>query len=255
MRKSDIETKCQGVSSTTGIPVAWVQWHVDQRAGKPCAKCSGTGLYGMWGRCFRCEGTGGKATPARVAEALKWVKDNVPHVLALGESREKGRQTRKENKAINKRDAIEMWKRDNPRHWWALENMPEGEFRDSLLAALDNILKGWMTEKRMMALWMKADELERQARGVVKDAPLKGATVEIRATITDYSWCHDRFANQIFRVKFQTVEGWRGRFDITDAILIRTIEGMQSNMALLRGTIEWSKGNFGIFGSDIRLTP
>lgn len=32
---------------------------------KPCKRCSGTGLYGHHGRCFRCGGTGEEPKKAK----------------------------------------------------------------------------------------------------------------------------------------------------------------------------------------------
>jgi hypothetical protein len=266
MRRIEINTKADVVAVRHGIPLEWVLHHVHQKAGKPCHRCGGSGIYSNFhGRCFNCNGTGGKATPAKVQEALEWVEENIERVKTLGERREKRREKRAAEKEAKRledlrkqrevRDAaMKEWQEKYPRHWWALQNMDDGEFKDSLVLALEHVHEGWMTEGRMRALWQKADALEALNRGDVSEAPVKGTKGSWDIKVTKAEWGDNKFGDHVFRIDFTTKEGWRGRAETRSKKVVSVLEGDGADRVTLTGVIRWSKGDYGIVGGRVKVT-
>lgn len=266
MRRVEIKAKADVVALRYGIPVEWVLHHVHQKAGKPCHRCGGSGIYSSFhGRCFKCNGTGGKATPARVDEAIEWIRDNIDRVKTLGERREKRRAKRAAKKEAEKQEklrkeqeertaAVAEWKKKYPRHWWALQNMKDGEFKDSLHKALDNVHKGWMTEGRMNALWRKAGELEAENRGDVVDAPVKGTKDTWNIRVIKGEWTDNNFGDHVYRADFHCLDGWKGRVETRNQKVIDVLDGLDGDTVALTGTIRWAKGSYGIVGGHLKVS-
>lgn len=267
MRNTRIRQAADVVAVREGIPLEWVLHHVHQKAGKPCHRCGGTGIYTHYhGRCFACGGSGGRATPARVQEALSWVEENLEKVRKLGEKRDARRAKKlaqkeaerleRQRKIEAERDAaMEAWKRENPREWWALQNMPEGDFKNSLLQALNNAHKGWMTEARMLALWKEASKQEAKNRGDIKNAPPKGTKGTWEVTVLRSEWGDNNFGDHVFQVHFECRDGWNGRFETRSKKIIAAVEGQETIRMSLTGKIRWSKESYGIVGGHMKLTP
>jgi hypothetical protein len=153
-----IDQLCDAVAVRHGIPHEWVRYHVDQKAGRPCIKCHGSGRWGMMGRCFRCGGTGGRGRQGHVEAAITWVEENIERVKALGSRRDANRVKRAAKKAADLAIKVQEWKNTNPRHWWALESMEESEFRTSLIKQLED--SGDLSSRQMAILWERAGVLE-----------------------------------------------------------------------------------------------
>lgn len=264
MRNTQIQQAADVVAIREGIPLTWVLHHVHQKAGKPCHRCGGTGIYTHYhGRCFACGGSGGRATPARVQEALSWVEANLDKVRKMGEKRDARRAKKlaqkeaerleRQRKIEAERDAaMEAWKREHTREWWALQHMPEGEFKDSLMSALQNVHKGWMTEARMLALWKQADKMEASK---IVEAPPKGTKGTWTINIQSTQWVDNMFGDHVFRVTFTSEEGWSGRFETRSKKIVAALEDTEVRQATISGTIRWAKESYGIIGGALKLSP
>ncbi|TFG36784.1 MAG: hypothetical protein E4H44_06265, partial [Candidatus Aminicenantes bacterium] len=242
---NEIDRQCDYVAIELSIPIAWVRHHVDAKCGKPCPKCGGSGRWqGGYrsGSCYQCSGTGGKATPKAVQDALLWVQANVDKVKTLGASRDARRANTADKKAADKQVELEarqqadqnrfqVWADENPRHAWALENMEDGEFKESLTQAAH---RGWMSEPRMVALWKEADKLELRARGDTKPAPEKGTVGDFIVVITDVDFEHaNSFGEYCIRVDFKSLGGWRGRLETKSAKVEAVVKERPSNEVLV----------------------
>jgi hypothetical protein len=150
------------------------------------------------------------------------------------------------------RDAqAKRWQASHPRHWWALERMEVGEFRDSLVEAMET---GRMTTRREMYLWHLATKLEREARGEVVTAPTKGTRGAWRLYITKAEWGDNKFGDHVFRVDFLSPEGWRGRWETTNEGHVVMIKDRTSDDVLLKGTVKWSREDYGIIGGRVTVS-
>ena len=264
---SEIDRQCDYVAIELSIPIAWVRHYVDQKCGKPCPKCGGSGRWQggfRSGTCYQCSGTGGKATPKAVQDALQWVQANADKVQKLGASRDARRAKLAEKKAADKQAELDArhqvdqnrfqeWADANPRHAWALENMEEGEFKDSLTQAAH---RGWMSDGRMSALWKEADKLELRVRGDAQPAPEKGTEGEFPVLITDVDFEHvNNFDEKCIRVDFQSPGGWRGRLETRSTKVEEFLKNRPSNEVLVSGKVRWNRDDYAIIGGRVNVSP
>jgi len=231
---SEIDNLCAETAHSTGLPVEWVRHHVDSIAGRPCARCGGSGIV-LPGACFRCKGTGGKASHVRVALALEWVRDNIVKVRTLGEKRKKQAPKQESERRL----AAETWKKDHAELWDFVDDMLDNEFKRSIVAAIE---EARVTENQVTALTRLVEQKKR--REAV--APLVGTRVDVRGTVTFARHCADLRGVKVFRVEFDTDEGWRGRVDTANTVIVDQIQARQHDVIIARGTVVWRKDGFAI---------
>jgi hypothetical protein len=140
----------------------------------------------------------------------------------------------------------ENFQKRYPRHFWALEKMEDGEFKQSLWASYE---AGKLSQGMKNALWRKADELEFRQRSA-KEAPLKDVLIEgLPAIVTQVREMDivNKFSgdvNVVDRVRFQTIDGWRGWVDFpsgSDSEILRKIQNRSTDCVTIGGTIVWRK--------------
>jgi len=240
VKLSDIESLCSEVASATSLPIEWVQYHVDQRAGRSCRRCDGEGVYAR-GKCFRCDGTGGKATPETVAEALEWVRANVSRVRELAANRA---EAAKESRRKVSTEALE-WKREHADLWELLEELNPSDFKSSVIDAVE---RAQVTEKQFEALEQMV-ESKRKAR----EAPPLGTRLDIEVSVSKHEYGLDGRGNRVFKLEFVT-DGWAGRVEIADeaqgSAVLWMLRGRDSSLVRLKATVVWRRGGFAILGGD-----
>lgn len=245
MTASEIDALCDDVARATGLPVAWVRHHVDQRAGRPCRRCGGTGTVAR-GSCFRCTGTGGRAQPSTVLAALTWVRVNAGRVRELGEAR----NTRAPALAVERRhkQAVQVttWKRDHYDIWDIVDGLLPGDFKDSVTRAIES---NSLSERQEQSLQDMVDSKKKRAVG----APPKGTPVTVGAVVLSAMNWFDHKQKPVLRVEFETVIGWRGRIDITDAVTISKVQGRRGDGVDLHGNVEWSKGGYAVVSGRVEV--
>lgn len=146
--------------------------------------------------------------------------------------------------------AQRQWIADHPRHWWALQRMEEGEFKDSLLQAAQ---KGFMTMRQMAYLWHVANKLEREARGESTHAPVKGSRDTFHVIVTRAEWGDNKFGDHVFRVDFLSLNGWRGRWETTNEGHVKAVENRTTDEMFLTATVKWSREDYGILGGRVTI--
>ena len=133
-----------------------------------------------------------------------------------------------------------------PRHFWALANMEDGGFKRSLHASYE---AGKLSQGMKNALWRKADELEFRHRAT-KVAPQKFEFIEGIPTIITQIRKMDvvnKLNNEVQtmeRVRFQTLDGWRGWVDYpfgTDLESFKKIQDRSTDCVNISGTVVWRK--------------
>lgn len=240
MRPSEITRLCEGVATATSLPVEWVQYHVDQRAGRSCSRCDGTGVYAR-GQCFRCDGTGGKVTPETVAEALAWVQDNVLHVRELAAKRA---EAAKEQRRKVSSEAV-RWKREHGDLWELLEDLNPSDFKSSVIEAVE---KARVTEKQKEAL-----ERMVEAKKKAREAPPIGTLLDLEVSLSKYGYGRDGRGNRVFQLEF-VAEGWAGRVEIADeahgSTVLWMLRGRDSTTVHIKASVVWRRGGFAILGGD-----
>lgn len=245
MLASEIDILCDETARSTGLPVDWVLHHVNALAGKPCTRCGGSGIV-LPGACFRCHGTGGRASHVSVGNALTWVRANVEKVRSLGERRA---AKAPDIAAAHRRTIIlaaETWKRDNPDLWEFLEDMLDNEFKLSLIRAVES---GRVTPNQEDALRQMVAAKKR--RSAV--APLVGAQVSVRGMITYARHHADLRGQRVFRVEFDSEFGWRGRVDILNPKGIDRIQARHQDDVLVRGLVVWRKDGFAVLSEQSEI--
>lgn len=245
MLLSEIESLCKETAHSTGLPVEWVRHHVNHRAGRPCARCGGSGIVGP-GACFRCQGTGGKASHVGVADALEWVRSNVEHVRALGAKRAAKAPSVEAAKRHALVVAAETWKRDHADLWELLEGMLESDFRQSLIRAVE---EGRVTQAQEDAL--RRMLVTKRKRDAV--APAVGSRVSVMAEVTSARHWIDFRGNRVFRVEFDTHEGWRARADVTSPRTVDQVQSRRSDTVKVRGVVVWKKDGFAILSEGTEI--
>jgi hypothetical protein len=263
---TEITRQCDFVAVEMSIPLPWVRHHVDQKAGKPCPKCGGSGRWNggfRSGSCFRCSGGGGKATPEAVQAALQWVQENAVKVMKLGAKRDSNRAKKADVKAQAAQDQLtarnkgdedrfDAWVAANPRHAWALENMKEGEFKSSLTEAAR---RGWMTDGRMGALWKEAAKQENICRGETKPAPEKGTEGDFLVTITEVKFEHiNNFDELCTSMEFKSPDGWRGRLETRSTKIEAFLKSRTSDEVLVTGRVRWNRDDYAIIGGRVKVS-
>lgn len=227
----------------TGLLASWVEHHVAQVAGRPCPRCDGTGFAGV-GVCFRCGGSGGKASHAGVTEALAWVRGNVSKVRRLGEQRDA--RAPAVAAARRQRDALAVaeWKRQNHELWKLVEDMLPCDFKYSMIDAIENR----RVTPRQEAALRKLVESSRRC-----DAPAAGSEVEVRAVITGArNWVNSRHL-PVFRIDFWVAKGWGGRIETTDPEIVSAVQGRRADEAVIRGPVTWSKDTYAILSGRVEI--
>lgn len=243
MKSADIEARCNDVAQSTGLPVDWVRHHVHHRAGQPCRRCDGEGFYGR-GVCFRCGGSGGRASHTSVANALEWIRANVEHVRALGERREAKAPERAALQRHQLVIEVETWKRDHAELWEFVEDMFPCEFKSSMIKAIE---AGRLTPDQEAALWQMVHASKRRS------APTVGTSVEVRVRITSARHSMDHKSQPVFRVDFTTKEGWSGRVETSDAAVTALVQGRISDDMLLKGDVQWSREGYAILAGKSKF--
>jgi len=145
----------------------------------------------------------------------------------------------------------ESFQKKYPRHFWALQNMEEGKFKQSLWVSYET---GKLTQNMRTALWRKADELEAKRRDH-KEAPainvfIAGMSVTI-TTIKETEVVKHTGAVPVpvERVQFQTPEGWRGWVDFPfgdPSPLLRKLKNRSTDCVTIGGTIVWRRPEIAI---------
>jgi len=229
--RQEVRVACEGAAYRLGIPYSWIKHHVDQKAGKVCFRCDGSGDYKGVGECFRCKGTGGASREA-VEDALYWIEHNKDHILNLGKKREVSRQ-----------ELQEQWKTSHPRHWWALRNMEPSKFKQYLMECLEGVHRGRM-KPHMGRLLKIADELEAAQKGRDSPAPKVGASINVPVSIRFVVRAPfvGLFADDLTTIEFDTDEGWSGRVETRDMVTITKMEHRPNDYPYLQGVVKWSRG-------------
>jgi hypothetical protein len=142
------------------------------------------------------------------------------------------------------------WRKAHPRLAWALARMEDGEFKDGLVSTAD---KGRMSKRQMAHLGHLANRMERKARGESVDPPAKGTRKEFAIVITKSEWGDNSFGDRVYRVDFLCLDGWRGRWETTNELLVQKIEQRPQAQAKLTAAVKWHKGDYGILGGRVQL--
>lgn len=247
MLLSEIHALCDDTAQSTGLPIDWILYHVFAQVGKPCPRCGGSGIV-LPGACFRCGGTGGRASHVGVVNALEWVKANAARVRALGEKRDAQAPLIEAAHARAALLAAETWKRDNADLWEFLEGLFDNEFKRSLVQAVE---AGRISPNQEEALRKMLVAHKRRAT----PAPLVGTRVDVDVTITDAKHCADMRGHRVFRVDFESEIGWRGRIDVEREGVVDRLQGRQHDLAHVQGLVVWRKDNFAILSnqSDVQV--
>lgn len=147
-----------------------------------------------------------------------------------------------------KRENLTRWAKKYPRHFWALHKMSKNdELRKSFLEQL--LEHGFLTPGQMKVLWRDADQLEWSFQSG-EPPPLRYSEVDTQIMIKS----HRETINKITKEEVLAVEftafpaGWRGRFEIPvrDVCQYADIEGRRSDLAYIKGQVEWQKGGYTI---------
>lgn len=228
---------CQETAQSTDLPVDWVLEHVYRRAGRPCSRCDGAGFLNNL-VCFKCSGVGGKASHASVTHALVWVKENVDYI--------KKQAVRKSLTEAEKRILVETWKQDHHEEWSLLEDMMPNDFRQSMLAAVE---EGRITEDQTAALQRMVREKKKRETW----APSAGSVVSVEGWLTKALHTVDSQNNKVFRVEFEVEDGWRGRIDVIQSETIDTIQARLLDDVKLTGKVLWQKERYAILAADTEI--
>jgi hypothetical protein len=175
--------------------------------------------------------------------ALDWVRANVDRVRALGEKREAAAPGLE---AAHRREAIvasEAWKRDHADVWEFLDGMLDGDFRRSMLRAVE---EARVTEAQVEAL-RKMMAAQKRRDSVAPDV---GSRVDAKGRLTSARHWSDPRGGRVFRVEFETEHGWRGRVDTTDPKTVNRIQGRRRDAVVVRGRVVWKRDGFAIL-SDL----
>ena len=241
MTAAEIDALCDDTAQATGLPVAWVRHHVDQRAGRPCRRCDGTGNVAH-GTCFRCSGLGGRANPQTVTGALSWVKMNVHRVRELGTLRDSpdAARERKHKHAVK----VENWKQDHYDVWDIVNGMLPCDFKSSVTKAIES---GIITERQEKSLEKMAQAKKR--REVI--APPIGTPIKMGAIILSAHIQFSREGKSVLRIEFETVEGWCGRVDTSDEVIVTKVQARRRDAIDVHGIVEWQKGGYAIVAGRV----
>jgi len=153
--------------------------------------------------------------------------------------------------STDRQATAQRWQATHPRHWWALQHMEPGDFRDSLVEAMET---GRMTKRRELHLWHLATKLEREARGEVVLAPAKGQRGTYDVIITKAEWTDNKFGDHVYQVAFLSLRGWRGRWETTNEKYVQSVLDRPSDAMLISATVKWSREDFGILGGRISVS-
>lgn len=247
MLHSEIQALCHTTAEETGLPLAWVEHHVQAKAGSICRRCGGSGVYAK-GICFKCQGTGGSATPSKVRAALDWVRDNVDHVRDLGEAREKNAPEIERERQRRHILAVAAWKQEHYDEWCLVESMMPCDFKDSMIKAVESLS---VTERQLTALQQMV-----ASKKISKEAPSVGALVHERVFVTRYGMGFNYKGERVLQIEFKA-ENWSGRAEIESdqgATWMWWLRGQESAHVLVQGIVTWRKDGFAILGKDVRLS-
>ena len=244
MLASEITALCTEAAQSTGLPVDWVLHHVHSLAGHPCPRCGGSGIV-LPGACFRCEGTGGRASHVGVLLALNWVRSNTELVRSLGEKRAL-RATRTALEHLQETLLkVETWKRDHADLWDFLDGMEDGEFKRSLVQAVE---AGRLSENQEEALHKMV--LAKKQR---EQTPLVGARVDVPGLVAVARHTVDAQGHRVFRVEIDTLAGWRGRVDTTCSAIVDRVQGRSHDRVIVRGSVVWRREGFVILAKQSEI--
>jgi len=126
-------------------------------------------------------------------------------------------------------ERVETWKTENPREWWAFQELNENdELRTRVLAA---ILNERPEDEAIDEIVRFAEALEGRQRafraGTVSAPPGKGERRSFSITVTRMT--RMRKADRLFfRVDFGTSYGWSGFFDTTNPDVVEKIAKLRN---------------------------
>jgi len=152
-----------------------------------------------------------------------------------------------------KSEAVLEWAENNPRLWWAFEELDlDDDLNDTVLAGIVNERVSPSVITRLVRF---ADALEAKERaevaGTMRTPPSVGqrrsVTINVTRT-TKVNWDKDKK----FRVDFTTNHGWSGYFDTKNPMIIATIS--KSNTITVVGEIERHLYDFlVVLGGRVRI--
>lgn len=245
MTATEIDALCEDAAQATGLPVAWVRHHVDQRAGRPCRRCGGTGQV-SYGTCFRCNGLGGRANPQSVTGALAWIRANVSRIRELAAQREAHAPDVARDRRHKHAVKVQAWKKDHYDVWDIVNGMLPCDFKSSITKAVE---AGKVTEKQEKSLQKMADAKKKKE----VPAPPVGTTIATGAVILSALLQFDGRKQSVFRIEFETVEGWRGRVDTTDEKIVTKVQSRRRDGIDVYGVVEWKKEGYAIVAGRVEV--
>lgn len=132
-------------------------------------------------------------------------------------------------KNLLQHERVEAWRDDNPRQWWAFNELDEDDdLQQRVLAA---VLGGRMEDESIDELLRFAEALETHQRatraGTVSAPPGDGERRSFPVTVTRMKRMR-RDNALFFRVDFRTPQGWSGFFDTTSPDVVERIAKIRS---------------------------
>jgi hypothetical protein len=151
-------------------------------------------------------------------------------------------------------DAVLEWQAENPRLWWAFEQLdPHDDFRARVLAGIvsNNILPAVID-----GLVRLADALENNQRGKEAGTSVLPPEVGLRRSInlvvtrlTKINWN----MTKTFRVDFVTPQGWSGYFDTQNPRIVEITTKFKAQPITVVGEIERHIYDFLVVVKDVRI--
>lgn len=124
---------------------------------------------------------------------------------------------------------VETWKTENPRAWWAFQELEEDdELRTRVLAS---VLSNRPEDESLDELVRFTEALEGHRRatraGTVREPPGKGERRSFALTVTRMTRMR-RAGRLFFRVEFGTDHGWSGFFDTTNPAVVEKVSKLRN---------------------------
>ena len=150
--------------------------------------------------------------------------------------------------AILNHGRVEAWKAENPREWWAYQQLNEDdELRERVLAA---VLNGRMDDEAIDDLIRFVEALEAYRRasrtGTVRLPPAVGERRSFSILINRMSRMTGS-SGLFFRVDFSSPDGWGGFFDTTNPSVVEKIAKVRNHAKPLNVVAEVSKRVYEFF--------
>lgn len=125
---------------------------------------------------------------------------------------------------------VETWKAENPREWWAYQQLDEDDaLRDRVLAA---VLNGREDDEAIDDLVRFAEALEAYRRaskaGTMRSPPAPGERRSFPVLISRMTRMNGS-SGLFFRVDFSSPDGWGGFFDTTNPSVVERISKVRNH--------------------------